>query len=247
MKLRTKITIALCAAFMSLTSNVMAKELVFATDTAFVPFSFKDGEKYVGFDVELWDAIAKEMGVEYKLQPMDFAGIVPGIQAGQIDVAMAGMTITDVRKKVIDFSDPYYNSGLLLLVREDSDIKSSDDLKGKIIALKTGTGSVPYASEHFKGVEQRQFPNIDNAYLELQTGRVDAVLHDAPNILYYTTTGGKGKVKTVGEVLEAQQYGAAFKKGSDDLVAKYNTALAKLHENGKYAEIYKKWFGTEPK
>lgn len=247
MKIYTKLAISVFAALMSFTSNVMAKELVFATDTAFVPFSFKKGDQYVGFDVDLWDAIAKKMGVTYKLQPMDFAGIVPGIQAGQIDVAMAGMTITDMRKKVIDFSDPYYNSGLLLLVREDSPIRSIDDLKDKIIALKTGTGSVVYANEHLKDVEQRQFPNVDNAYLELQTGRVDAVLHDAPNVLYYVVTAGHGKVKTVGQTLEAQQYGAAFKKGNGDLLKQYNAALHQLRANGTYAQIYKKWFGVEPK
>lgn len=246
MKLKTKFMTFIVAGMVAFSSHAFAKDIVFATDTAFVPFSFKNDGKYVGFDVELWDAIAKDMGITYKLQPMDFAGIVPGVQAGQIDVAMAGVTITEPRKKIIDFSQPYYNSGLLLLVREDSDLTSADQLKGKIIALKTGTGSVAYTAEHFKDVETRQFPNIDNAFMELQTGRVDAVIHDAPNILYYANTGGKGKVKTIGPVMEAQQYGAIFKKGSD-LVEKYNASLNHLKQNGTYAELYKKWFGVEPK
>ncbi|WP_155799363.1 glutamine ABC transporter substrate-binding protein GlnH [Bartonella tamiae] len=245
MTIKKLFTALALTASLTFSGQALAKDLIFATDTAFVPFSFKQGDDYVGFDVELWDAIAKDMGVTYKLQPMDFAGIVPGVQAGQIDVAMAGMSITDARAKVVDFSDPYYNSGLLLLVRADSDIKSVDDIDGKIIALKTGTGSVPYATEHFKDSERRQFPNIDNAFMELQTGRVDGVLHDAPNVLYYAATGGKDKVKIIGKPMEAQKYGAAFRKGSD-LVEKYNTSLKNLKENGTYDRIYEKWFGEKP-
>src|ERR1700754_2472436 len=104
------------------------KPLVVATDTAFVPFEFKQGSTYTGFDVELWAAIAKEMKVQYKLQPMDFNGIIPGLQTKNIDVALAGITIRDDRKKVIDFSDPYYESGLSILVEEKNDsIKTAQD------------------------------------------------------------------------------------------------------------------------
>lgn len=246
--MRKKLILALVAltAWFNVASPALSRDLIFGTDTAFVPFSFKQGDHYVGFDVDLWDAIAKDMGVTYKLLPIDFTGIVPGLQSGQIDLVMAGISITDARKRVVDFSDPYYHSGLMLLVRADSDIKSSDDLKGKLIALKTGTGSVTYATEHFPEVGQRQFPNVDNAFLELQTGRVDAVLHDAPNVLYYAATGGKGKVKTIGNVLEALDYGAMFPKGSD-LVARYNASLEHVKANGTYDKIYEKWFGSRPK
>jgi glutamine transport system substrate-binding protein len=113
--------------------------------------------------------------------------------------------------------------------------------------VKSGTGSVDYAKANIKTKDLRQFPNIDNAYMELGTGRADAVLHDTPNILYFIKTAGNGKFKSVGESLEAQQYGIAFPKGSDDLRTKVNGALKTLKENGTYNEIYKKWFGTEPK
>jgi len=83
------------------------KELLVAVDTAFIPFSFKQGNTYTGFDVEMWDAIAKELGLRYKLQPMDFNGILPGLQTRNIDVAIAGITMRADRAKVIDFSDPY--------------------------------------------------------------------------------------------------------------------------------------------
>ncbi|MBP6346083.1 glutamine ABC transporter substrate-binding protein GlnH [Neisseriaceae bacterium CLB008] len=222
-----------------------AKELTVVVDTAFVPFEFKEGDRYVGFDIDLWDAIAQDNGWQYKVQPMDFNGILPSLQTGNADAALAGITITEERQKAIDFSDGYYDSGFTLLVRSDSDITGIDGLDGKILAIKTGTAAAEYAKANLGNTELRQFPNIDNAYLELQTQRVDAVLHDTPNILYYAATAGEGKVKDVGEQILAHQYGIAFPKASP-LVAEVNASLAKLKGDGRYNEIYKKWFGKEP-
>ncbi|MEW9807905.1 glutamine ABC transporter substrate-binding protein GlnH [Mesorhizobium sp. ZMM04-5] len=244
MKLRS-LVIAAFATTVALAQPSRAEDLIVATDTAFVPFEFKEGDKYVGFDIDMWDAIAKEIGVTYTLQPMDFNGIIPALQTKQVDVALAGITIKDERKKVIDFSDGYYDSGFLLMVPADSTVESADDLKGKVLAVKTGTSATDYAKEHFKETELRQFPNIDNAYLELQTGRVDAAMHDTPNVLYYVATAGGGKVKAVGEQMMAHEYGIGFPKGSE-FVAQVNAALANMKQDGRYAAIYKKWFGTEP-
>lgn len=245
--MKTKLRHLLIGAFAAAMAfgTARAEDLVVATDTAFVPFEFKQGDTYVGFDIDLWDAIAGDIGVTYKLQPMDFNGIIPALQTKQVDVALAGITIKDERKQVIDFSDGYYDSGFLLMVPADSAIASADDLKGKTLAVKTGTSATDYAKEHFKDTELRQFPNIDNAYLELQTGRVDAAMHDTPNVLYYVATAGNGKVKAVGDQMMAHEYGIGFPKGSE-LVAKVNAALAKMKEDGRYAEIYRKWFGAEP-
>lgn len=225
--------------------SAQAATLVVATDTAFVPFEFKQGDSYVGFDIDMWDAIAKEIGVTYELRPMDFAGIIPALQTGQVDVALAGITIKPERQKVIDFSDGYYDSGLMLMVPADSPIQSSADLAGKKLAVKTGTSSSDYAEENFKDTELRKFPNIDNAYLELRTGGVDAAMHDTPNVLYYVNTAGGGAVKAVGGQMMAHQYGIGFPKGSE-LTAKVNKALADMKADGRYDAIYVKWFGTTP-
>jgi glutamine transport system substrate-binding protein len=248
MKSLFKVSVAALALAFSLSSTAAEKKLVVATDTAFVPFEFKQGDKYVGFDVDLWDAVAKELKLDYTLKPMDFSGIIPALQTRNVDVALAGITITDERKKAIEFSDGYYKSGLLVMVRNnENDIKGISDLNGKVVAVKSGTGSVDYAKENIKTKDLRQFPNIDNAYMELGTNRADAVLHDTPNILYFINTAGKGRFKAVGESIEAQQYGIAFPKGSDELREKVNGALKTLKENGTYNQLYKKWFGTEPK
>lgn len=248
MKSMLKLSLAALTLAFAVSSHAASKPLVVATDTAFVPFEFKQGDKYVGFDIDLWDAIAKQLGVEYNLKPMDFSGIIPALQTKNVDVALAGITITPERQKAIDFSDGYYRSGLLVMVSADNNnVKSVADLNGKVVAVKSGTGSVDYAKANIKTKDLRQFPNIDNAYMELATRRADAVLHDTPNILYFIQTAGKGKFKTVGESLEAQQYGIALPKGSDELRLKINEALKTIKANGTYNEIYKKWFGTEPK
>ena len=243
--LATLAAVALSAMALSSPPSLAAGPLLVADDTAFVPFEFKQGDKYVGFDIDLWDAVAKELKLDYKLQPMDFNGILPALQTKNVDVGLAGITIKDDRKKVIDFSDGYYDSGFMLMVPANSTINSAADLKGKSLAVKTGTSATDYAKANFPGTELRLFPNIDNAYLELQTGRVDAAMHDTPNVLYYVATAGNGKVKAVGTQMMAHQYGIAFPKGSP-LVVQVNGALAKIKADGRYAAIYKKWFGSEP-
>ena len=247
MKSIIKASVAALTLALAMSSHAAEKQLIVATDTAFVPFEFKQGDKYVGFDIDLWDAIAKQLNLSYTLKPMDFSGIIPGLQTRNVDLALAGISITDERKKAIEFSDGYYNSGLLVMVKKDNnDVKSVKDLDGKVVAVKSGTAGVDYAKANIKTKDLRQFPNIDNAYLELGTGNADAVLHDTPNILYFIKTAGHGQFKAVGDSLEAQQYGIAFPKGSD-LREKVNGALKTLRENGTYNEIYKKWFGVEPK
>ncbi|MGO3890412.1 MAG: glutamine ABC transporter substrate-binding protein GlnH [Paenalcaligenes sp.] len=236
------------AALMALPMGAQAqgKELIMATDTAFVPFEFKQDGKYTGFDIDLWDAVAKQAGLQYKLQPMDFNGIIPGLQTRNVDVALAGITIRDDRKEVIDFSDPYYESGLAILVREDTDsIQNAADLDGKQVAVKIGTATVDYLNREVPGAKLKLFPNIDNAFLELATGRVDAVVHDTPNVQYYAQTGGKGHVKVTGAVKSGDYYGIAFPKGSE-LVPVVNEALAAIKANGTYDVIYEKWFGKQP-
>jgi glutamine transport system substrate-binding protein len=227
-------------------AQAQSQQLIVATDTAFVPFEFKQGDAYTGFDIDLWAAIAKELHLQYKLQPMDFNGVIPGLQTHNIDAAIAGITIRDDRKKAVDFSDPYYDSGLSILVNaNNTTIKSAQDLSGKTVAVKTGTSSVDFLKSQVPGAKLTLFPNIDNVYLELVTGRVDAAMYDTPNVQYYANTAGKGKVKVAAKVKSGEFYGIAFPNGSK-LTAQVNKALATLKANGQYDKIYEKWFGTRP-
>lgn len=223
-------------------------KVTIGTDTSFVPFEFlnQDSGEYEGFDIDLVKAIAEKIGIEYELKPMDFNGLIPALQTGNLDMAIAGITITDERKKVVDFTRPYYDAGLYILVRSDEEsIKDVEDLKGKVVATKQGTTSFNYASKLEGLKEVRPFPNIDQAYMELEKGSADAVIYDSPNVLYYIKTKGKGKVKTVGDLLQAESYGIAFPKGSP-LRDKVDQALGQLMEDGTYEKLYVKWFGQKP-
>ena len=227
-------------------AHAETRELVVGTDTSFMPFEFKEGDKYVGFDLDLWAEIAKDQGWKYTIQPMDFAGLIPALQTQNIDLALSGMTIKEERKKAIDFSDPYYDSGVLAMVQSgNTSIKSIRDLNGKIVAAKTGTAASAWVKENLKPAEIRQFPNIDQAYLALQAGRVDAAVHDTPNVLYFVKTAGKGTVKSAGDQVAGDKYGIGFPKGSP-LVPTVNEELKKIKADGRYAKLYKKWFGSEP-
>lgn len=240
--------ILLCTLALCLTIGVSsAKTLIVGCDTNFMPFEFKQGDKYVGFDIDIWAAIAKELGVEYKLQPMDFNGLIPALQTGNIDVAIAGMTIKSQREEVVDFAYPYYDAGLKILVRSDeAQIQSIESLKGKIVATKLGTTSADFVKNEIQPKKISQFPNIDSAYLELQTGAADAVVFDSPAVQYYANTAGKGLAKVVGPLYKGQSYGIAFPQGSE-LREQVSIVLLRLMENGTYKDLYVKWFGEEPK
>ncbi len=234
-------------ALLMVVGAAQAEELVVGVDANFMPFEFKVDGKLTGFDVELFEAIAKEIGVDFKWQTMDFNGIIPALQSKSIDAAIAGITIKSDREKVVDFSHPYYDSGLIILVAADNDeIKTLEDLKGKRVATKLGTTSEDFLKKNVDTKELKLLPNTDNLFMELGTGGVDAVFFDSPPLLYYAQNQGKGKVKTVGPLYQGQPYGIAFPEGSD-LREKVNIALLKFMEEGTYDKLYEKWFGTSPK
>lgn len=246
-KLITMVAIAAVVVFGAVTAS--AKKLTVACDTNFPPFEFKDPKtgEHTGFDVELWAAIAKIIGVDYTLQPMDFNGIIPGLQSGQLDVGIAGITIKPERAEVVDFSDGYYNAGLLLLVAKDNeDVTDIDSVEGKVVATKLGTTSADFLKENAKPKDIKLFPNNDAMFMELMSGGADAVLFDSPVVSDFVRKAGQGKVKIVGPIYQGQSYGIGFPKGSE-LVEKVNAALKTLKDNGEYEKLYVKWFGTTPK
>ena len=226
-----------------------AETLKVVTDPSFVPFEMMDTEtgKMVGFDMEIIREVADRAGFEIDLNTMDFNGIIPALQSGSVDIAIAGITITDEREEIVDFSDPYYDSGLRLLVREGNDgIKEFNDLESKKIGTKIGSTSYDYLIKNLeKDDSVTPYPGSADMYMALMSGAIDAVFYDAPNVGYFARTKGEGEVKTVGPLYEGQQYGIALVEGSD-WVDEVNTALAAIKEDGTYEEIYEKWFGPMP-
>ncbi|MBW5800327.1 transporter substrate-binding domain-containing protein [Halomonas elongata] len=218
-----------------------------ATDPSFVPFEMMDQEtgEMTGFDMDIIKEISERAGFDYNLRTMDFNGIIPAVQTGNIDIAIAGITITDERSKIVDFSDPYYDSGLKLLVNADDDsIQTVEDLEGKKVGTKIGSTSYDYLEENLgDSADITPYPGSSDMYMALLGGSVDAVFYDAPNVGYFSQTKGEGRVKTVGPLYEGQQYGLALVKGSEWLEP-VNEALAAMKEDGTYDEIHAKWFGS---
>ena len=226
-----------------------AKVLRVGTEPTFAPFEFqKEGSKeYDGFDMDLARAIGKQMGAKVEIVNMGFDALIPALNANNIDLIAAGMSITDERKKAITFSEPYYTSGLIVMVNKDNkEVKSAKDLEGKRIAVQIGTTGEKKARS-IKGAKVTAFNTNTEAAMELKNKGVDAVINDSPVVGYYLAQGGNKTAMTVGEVMEAEQYGLAVKKGNDKLAADVNKALAELKKNGEYDKIYKTWFGEVKK
>ena len=219
------------------------------TDPSFVPFEMmdKDSGQMVGFDMDILKEVSKRAGFDYKLDTMDFNGIIPALQTGNKDVALAGITITKKREKIVDFSDPYYDSGLRILKHKgDDSIDKLADLKGKKVGVKIGSTSYDFLKKKFgDSIDLTPYPGSSDMYLALMGNNIDAVFYDAPNVSYFARTKGKDRVTTVGPLYEGQQYGIAFVKGSK-WVGPTNKALASMKSDGTYAKIYKKWFGEMP-
>ena len=210
------------------------------------PFIFKRDGEFVGFSFDLWEQISKELGITYKLEPMQFSALIPALQTQTIDVAYSSIFITAQRKAVVDFSDPYFLDSSGILVPVGSAIKSVGDLVGKRVVTVTGTAQVKLVKDSVPTVDQTQLPSVSDAYLALQAGRVDAVVYDAPTLAYYAATEGRGKATLLGDRVGNQiPCGFAFPKGSN-LVSDVNGALGKLRTDGRYQTLYKKWFGDAP-
>ena len=209
-----------------------AKTLRVGSAVDFAPFEFQDeGQKeYQGFDMDLIRAVAKEMGSEAEIQNIGFI--------------ISGMTINDERKQKVNFSDPYYQSGLTMIVRSDEEaIKSFKDLKGHKVAVQIGTTSANMVKE-MEGVTVTELNTPADCFMELKARGVDAVVNDRPVNDYYIKQTQAVGVKSLEDKLSAEDYGIAMGKDNADLQKKVNEALKKLHDNGEYDKIYQKWFGA---
>lgn len=225
-----------------------AKVLKVGSDTAFAPFEFQDEKtkEYVGFDMDLIKAIAKQMGYEVQVQSMGFDGLIPALEAGNIDAAISAMTITPERAQKVNFSKPYYKSGLTIVVKSDNNtIKDYKDLEGKNIAVQIGTTGADEAKK-IKNAKVREFNTAPEAFMELKAGGVEAVINDKPVNDYYISKEGGKDAKTVGAPLTSEDYGIATSKKNAELGEQINKALDELKKNGEYEKIYVKWFGQKP-
>ena len=225
------------------------KVLKVGTEPTFAPFEFqKEGSKeFDGFDMDLIRAIGKQLNMKVEILNMGFDALIPAINAGNIDLAIAGMSITPDRQKAVDMSDPYYVSGLVVVVGKDNaTVKSVNDLGNKGIAVQIGTTGAERAAK-VPGAKVKNFNTNAEVFLELKNKGVEAVIIDKPVAEYFLATGGgKDFAKIVGDTMEAESYGISLKKNSP-LTKEINKALLDLKKNGEYDKLYAKWFGAVKK
>lgn len=223
------------------------KKYVVATDTSFPPFEFKDSNnEYVGIDIELVKKIAELEGFEVEFSPMDFGGIIPALQSGQVDAAIAGASITEERKQTVDFSEPYYETGVVAVVKKDNNsIKTLDNLTGKKVAVKNGTEGAKLAEEKLKGkADIAVFEDSVSMYKAVENGQADAAFEDLPVAGYTIKITPNSNLKIATEKLTSGNYGFMTKKGENtELLEKFNKGLKTLKENGEYDKIVEKYIG----
>jgi polar amino acid transport system substrate-binding protein len=219
-------------------------QLLVGTDTPYPPFEIGQPPDISGYDIDVVKAVAEEIGVEATFQDTSFDTIFRDTGNGQFDLAAAASTITPEREKVVDFSDPYYSSVGALVVTEDSDIASFDDVAGKIVGAQDGTTFEEYANDQTDASEVRGYPEGPDAFSALKTGQVEAVIIDQP--VAVDAVEKQGGIEIVAEQEVDELFGFPVAQDNDALREAVNDALDKIKGDGTLADLYEKYFGVEP-
>ncbi len=225
-------------------------KLVLGLDDTFAPMGFRDEEgNIVGFDIDLAKEVANRLGVELVAKPVDWSSVVLSLKKGDVDVVWNGFAINETRKEQVNFTKPYLNNRLMIVKNADrADIKTKDDLKGKILGVQTGSSN--YESLEADPIsketkEIRQYDIYANAFLDLEAKRIDAVIVDEIVARYYIS-----KENADFELLEeypitAKSFGVGVRKTDTELLNAIDKALDDMRDDGKAAEISTKWFGKD--
>ena len=212
-----------------------------ATDATFPPMEFFENNQRTGFDTELVEAIGKQMGRKIEWVDIDFKGLIPALVSKRVDMAVSAIYITDERKKVVDFTEPYYAGGLVAMVKADNaTIKSPADLAGKKVSVQVVTKSVSYLKEAYPKAQLVEVEKNQEMFNLVDIGRSDAAVTGKPAAYQYVRT--RPGLKVLPEQLTTEEYGMALRKDSPELTKAVNEAIAKLKADGSYAAIVKKWF-----
>ena len=217
-------------------------ELVMATNAEFPPYEFHEGDKIVGIDVEICQAIADELGKELVIEDMAFDSVITSVYTGKADLGAAGLTITEDRLKNINFSDPYATAAQVIIIKDDSAIASPDDLVGKTIGVQLGTTGDIYAEDIEDATLERYNKGFEAVQALLQ-GKIDAVIIDnEPAKVYVSQNDG---LKIVDEAFTYEEYAIAIAKDNDKLLNDVNAAIKKLKDSGKLDEIVAKYISAD--
>ena len=259
MRISTKLTLAISALALSVSlgaPNAGAqdmKKVVIGTEGAYPPFNNLEADgTLTGFDIDIAKALCEEMKVECTFVTQDWDGIIPALQAGKFDAIIASMSITDERKEKVDFTNKYYNTPPAIAVTKDSDIAEATDaaLSGKMLGAQSSTTHSNYAEAKLPSAELKLYPTTDEYKLDLESGRIDAVIDDVVVLSEWVDSDAGACCKILGTLtpdpeINGPGAGIALRKGEDELRESFNKAIAALRENGKYKEINDKYFSFD--
>lgn len=214
------------------------------SDIPYPPFEFGREPDYKGFDVDIVNEIGKRLELDVKFIKTPFDPIFRNLAQGRFDMVASAATITPEREGTVAFSVPYFNADQSLMVKKGSDVKTVEDLKGKIIGAQLGTTGAMYAKEKTDAKTVRTYDLIDDAFKALEAEQVQAVINDFPVSKYAEQS--KPNLEVVQTIPTGEEYGLAFAKKSTELRQAVKGALDDMKDDGKYTEIYKKWFNQDP-
>ncbi|MBL8660403.1 MAG: ABC transporter substrate-binding protein [Rhodospirillales bacterium] len=245
MSLKTA-ALAAVAAIVLLTASgpTRAETLRIGTEGAYPPFNQIDPSgELIGFDIDIAQALCDKMNVECVFVRQDWDGIIPGLLARKYDAIVASMSITEDRQQAVDFTDPYYSNKLRFVAAKNAKV-DPDNLKGKVIGAQRATISASYLEDHpFKGAKVKLYDTQENAYLDLASGRVDAILADRLVSYDWLESDAGKNFAFVGEPIDiGDKIGIAVRKGDTKLLARLNAALAEIIADGTYEELNAKYF-----
>jgi polar amino acid transport system substrate-binding protein len=233
--------VLLTAACLVLPRAALAEDpLRIVTDATFAPMEFvKDGRR-TGFDIELAEALAAAMARRLEWIDADFKALIPALTSRRADLAVSAIYITDERRKLVDFSDPYFAGGLVVLTPRASPIKTLKDLDGRRVSVQIGTKSVGFLKERFPKVERVEVEKNQEMFGLVESGRVDAAVTGKPAAKIFAQA--KPSLHVLAEQLTTEEYGIAMRKDAPELRDAVNAALKKVRADGSYGKLVEKWF-----
>lgn len=220
--------------------------IVVGTNAEYQPFEFVDENgEIVGFDIDLMNALAEVANLDVEYVNTKWDGIFVALASGEFDAVISAVTITEERREVVDFTEPYFNAGQGIAVQADNEtIASVDDLTADVtVGVQLGTTGDFYVTDEMD-VNVARFDETPLAITALANGDVDAVVADAPTLADYIRANPDLDLKVVGEPFTDELYGIAVNKDLPDVLAALNAALAQIQADGTYDAIYDEWFGT---
>ncbi len=251
MKIKHLLISALClfiaAGTVSCGKQEKVTTITVASDATWPPMEMINKDKKIeGYAIDFFNAVGKEAGIKFEFKNTAWDGIFAGLAAGKYDMVVSSVTITDKRKKTMDFSEPYFESGQALVVMKSSTAKSIADLKGKKVGAQIGTTGA-FEVKKNNGVTLKTYDEVGLAFEDMAAGRIDGVVCDTPVAANYALQKAEYKNKFIiaVNIPTKEFYGAAFPKGKKELLEKVNKGIQAVKAKGIDKELVKKWIGTK--